>query len=811
MSLVTSHIPNLINGISQQPQILRLPNQADAQENAMSSVVDGLKKRSGSKFKFRAGNSSPVEPLVHIIDRDENEKYHVKVFNDSIEVRDFYTGEVKTVNAPNGYGYLSGVDVRADVKLLTVNDYTFVLNTRKVTKRDESVIPAPSPSAMVWVRQGGYGIKYQIIADGVSASYTTSNTDPATLDTEHIVDQLFSQLNGNANITVSKGKSTISISATDGLDFPVIVKDGLAGQGMVLVKDSVQRFSDLPADAGAFGPTIEITGEPSSGYDNYFVHYMDGVWIETIKRGEYEAFDRSTMPHALIRESDGTFTFKRIGWETRQVGDLENNPFPSFIDRTISDIFFFRNRLGFVSDDSVVMSASDGDFFNLFRKTAIQVLDTDPIDYFVSTDKPSYLKHAVPFNETLLFFSTRTQFQLGNTAVLTPSTTSINVTTQLDCSARAKPVGAGKFVYFTNSKGKTSDVREYYVDGITETSDANDVTANVPKYLPGNISKIAASPSDSFLCLLSDDARNEVYTYKYYYAENTQKLQSAWSKWIFPTEDKIMDITFIDSKAIITTDRNGSIVVEELSIEDSITEDGWPIDVHLDRRIHTGDVIGALSPAIQPLFAATYDDVLDETTIRFPNYVGYNLISQIQILANGDGDIKIGTIAEINSGSVETLPLGLQPFFSFDTWVVVKVKGDWSTGTQTIGTKFTMRYKFSEFYLRQAGGSSNTPTAVTLCRLQLRKMELQYSNSGYFRVLVTPLGRDTYTYVMSGRKLGSLLNPLGNVSVQDGDFSFLIQAQNTQATIEIINDSFLPSNILSGEWEGFFTQRSRRV
>ena len=57
------------------------------------------------------------------------------------------------------------------------------------------------------------------------------------------------------------------------------------------------------------------------------------------------------MPHALVREADGTFTLKRLEWDNRESGDDDSNPYPTFIDNTISDIFFYRNRLGFISDE----------------------------------------------------------------------------------------------------------------------------------------------------------------------------------------------------------------------------------------------------------------------------------------------------------------------------------------------------------------------------------------------------------------------------------------------------------------------------
>ena len=50
MGLVSKSIPNFINGVSQQPPSLRLESQGEVQENGLSDVVDGLKKRPPSKF-----------------------------------------------------------------------------------------------------------------------------------------------------------------------------------------------------------------------------------------------------------------------------------------------------------------------------------------------------------------------------------------------------------------------------------------------------------------------------------------------------------------------------------------------------------------------------------------------------------------------------------------------------------------------------------------------------------------------------------------------------------------------------------------
>ena len=42
MALVTKSIPNLINGVSQQPPEIRLPTQGEIQENGLATVAKSL-------------------------------------------------------------------------------------------------------------------------------------------------------------------------------------------------------------------------------------------------------------------------------------------------------------------------------------------------------------------------------------------------------------------------------------------------------------------------------------------------------------------------------------------------------------------------------------------------------------------------------------------------------------------------------------------------------------------------------------------------------------------------------------------------
>ena len=104
-----------------------------------------------------------------------------------------------------------------------------------------------------------------------------------------------------------------------------------------------------------------------------------GVWEETNAPGITYQLDELTMPHQLVRQSDGSFTFEPVVWEDRTVGDDKTNPLPSFIGEKITSIFFYRNRLGLLSNESVILSRA-GDYFNFFATTAQTVTADDPID-----------------------------------------------------------------------------------------------------------------------------------------------------------------------------------------------------------------------------------------------------------------------------------------------------------------------------------------------------------------------------------------------------------------------------------------------
>jgi len=128
MALVSRTIPNLVQGVSQQPEVLRLNSQASEQINGFSSVVEGLKKRPPTDYVAKLSGTAFNNAYIHTINRDTSERYILVLRNGAINVYDI-NGTAKTVvTQTNALNYLTSANPRQDFVSITVADYTFIVN-----------------------------------------------------------------------------------------------------------------------------------------------------------------------------------------------------------------------------------------------------------------------------------------------------------------------------------------------------------------------------------------------------------------------------------------------------------------------------------------------------------------------------------------------------------------------------------------------------------------------------------------------------------------------------------------------------------
>ena len=199
MGLISSTIPNMINGVSQQPSALRLASQAESVVNCLSSPVEGLTKRPPFNHisKLLSGTAGTGRPFIDIVDRDGTIQYLIMIRDGAIDVFNL-DGSVQTVNCPNGTDYLdiSNTSNPSDTfRIASVADYTFIINREKVVTMDhagtytqnDGATP-PAAGTIIAVNSNGHGLETGV---KVQIDFETGTTPDGTYDVTKVDDNNF--------------------------------------------------------------------------------------------------------------------------------------------------------------------------------------------------------------------------------------------------------------------------------------------------------------------------------------------------------------------------------------------------------------------------------------------------------------------------------------------------------------------------------------------------------------------------------------------------------------------------------------------
>lgn len=781
MSLINQDIKNFVSGISQQPPTLRDPEQLQEQLNGFSSEANGLQKRPPTLHVAKIGKIANLQnkPLIHFINRDANEKYLVNFTGTEIEVYDLM-GNKKTVKYEgDSKAYILTEKPRYAIKAITIADYTFIANTAVVAEMAEEVAENvwDTQGLLVNIKSGQYGRTYRVDINGETiASFETPDGSDKShaklIATDYIAGQLATQATSKG-YTVETGSSWLYITHKETKIKSYNVYDGYNNQAAFGTLQVTQKFSNLPASAPD-GFTVKVAGEEGSASDDYYIEYNaeDQVWEETVRPGLINKMNAATLPHVLVREADGTFTFREAEWNDREIGDDDSNPEPSFIGQTINDVFYFRNRLGFLSGENVICTRS-ADFFNFWMTSATEVQDTDPIDLAVSDSRVATLYHAVPFDAELIVFSEEAQFALRADGVLTPREALLTPPlTHFGCSLKAAPINAGRNIYFTAERSEYTTVREFFTAADnTDSKDAQEITTHVPTYIPNGVYKIIPSSIENILLFLTEGEENAVYVYKYLFIDSVRQ-QAAWSKWDF--QDKIYGGTFLDGYLYLVIDRNGTMCLEKMSFTfNTMDLEEEPYRVLLD------------SKRAYKIPAEARSVLEEETTVDLKVVYGelYDSTKEYAVVTDDSVYVKA------------------------DEDGIVKLIGDYTGKTVICGFTYLFKIVLSTPYVKQS--TDKGVNALLEGRLQLKQLWFNFADSGYFKVIVDIANKDTYEYINTGRILGTASATLNKMPFSTGQFKVPIQSLNTKCTISVETKEPTPIALIGAGWIGNYVRRTR--
>ena len=181
MANVTQTIPNLTQGISQQPDEYKLPGQVKNMVNALPDITQGLLKRPAGKFVASLSdgtkNSTADGKWFHYY-RDENEQYVGQIAkNGTVRMWDCLTGAEKNVVNPQ-FNYLQHTGDE-DLQTLTLNDFTYINNRTKTVEMDTLTEPDTNFGKEIFIelKSISYAKQYAVnVFDSTAISTVTTAT-----------------------------------------------------------------------------------------------------------------------------------------------------------------------------------------------------------------------------------------------------------------------------------------------------------------------------------------------------------------------------------------------------------------------------------------------------------------------------------------------------------------------------------------------------------------------------------------------------------------------------------------------------------
>ena len=881
-TLIEQSLKTLYQGVSRQPDSLRLTGQVQEATNVLTSVISGgLESRPSSRhinnntFAYTAD-----KPWCYSYVRDAVEQYIIVVKNGDLKVYNL-AGTEQTVTFPNGKSYLANTNPAEGFSATTIGDITVIGNKAiTVAMAETDYVSSTNPSALITCRTTTTGTNALIVdnlndtaTDGIEVWSKNGAIDGSSVGDDIVTHASFTGFTtGFRNFTVEQKPNdrdlTVVLTNTAGQEFTAVPNGSDATYGISVSRQLV----DIPADSHAHvitsatqaNPVVittadahhfesyqevsidDVVGMTQLNGNRYFVnklttttfaiysdydlstsvngtgytaytsggktittkvyadtrtsrgllsnwapegYYMylsatdttDGywvkfsqtedAWIEAANPYQNNAFDLTTMPHFLTRTADGTFTFGHGTYDAREAGDTQTVPNPDFVGKQIKQITTHRNRLVIVSGETVFFSRSRA-FFNFWRQYSTQVLDSDPFGLQASSDDVNELVHAFPFRRSLFLSSDRSQFEVSSEQqVFTSQNAVIDTATAYITEPKCDPVALGNRMYFAAKSGRDALVFEYQYNDASLSTTAEDITIHALGYIPAPIVHIAADSANEMMFCISDSERNSLYIYKTYTEQET-KAQSAWSKWDFGTGTYIHWVGVILGDLYMYVTRGTETFIEKIELRYELSDDKHPYQICLDQTFNS---------------QGSYSVSTGLTTWTTP-YLHNN------------------KAAVVLSSDFPTGQVGERLAVSYPTTTSITAIGDYSAADAILGVPFTQEVQLSKLFVRaDAAGKMTVQTG----RFQLKRLQFNYQDTGFFKIEVTPKSRPQQTFTFNGTLIGTAL--VGGLGIESlGSFKVPVRTNANTVTIKIKNDSEKPMIITSIDYTGFFNELTRQ-
>ena len=687
--------------------------------------------------------------------------------------------------------YLKDADPE-DIEILTINDFTFVLNKNKEAAMKTTTSAAQANEAFIVIKQIAYNADYKVTIDGHPNTHSTPDSvSGATLDSGSIATALATAINADTDlghITATAIGSGVYISSTQA--FTINTAGSSSDEGIYAFQDKINVAARLPNQCEN-GYIVRVTNTDVVAVDDVYVEFQTtnnaargpGVWEETIGPGLKFEIDETTMPHQLVRQSNGSFKYEPVDWKDRLVGDNDTNPIPSFIGKKINNLFFFRNRLGMLANEAVIMSRA-GDYFNFFANSSQAVAADDPIDIQATSIRPVTLNYTLTTSVGLLVFGPNEQFLLSTDAdVLSPSTTKINTISTFECDDKIDAVAVGTAQAFISKSNLYSKLFMMLNVQRDSAASIDEATANVPEYVPSDIDTMVSSPAMS-ITSLGKAGSNTIYQHRFF-VQGENRVQS-WYKWQLTGD---LRLQFFDKSTFHAVTSSGTKVYLTSYDLTQASETGF-------LKLPTGEKTDVCLDMFNVNPERTFNETTNKTTVTLPfDHIATKTLAVVVIGTYiGDTDVAAdeaeGTVSYFKDADI--------------TSNQIELTGDFRGRDLIIGYVYDMDVELPVFYTTQREGQS--AIADVTASLILHRIKVSTGLSGPIKYKVAITGKDTWEEIINVTM--PYTYKLNNVNLSaSATHDVPIYQRNENLKINIIGDTPYPVSLLNIVWEGNYNRR----
>ena len=813
MAAVTQRIPNYLSGVSKQPDSKKLPGQVRECINGLADPTLGMTKRPGFKFISKLKNTSGADFTGTALDnakwfyinRDATNKYigcitpYANSANGTIHVWNAHSGVACSITFPNNSSaYLNGYKTNYDV--LTVDAATIISNdlvtvttqpnpTGFVARSRGTVLINTMPYGEASIQGQDFEIKLGDPTGQTSmGSHTVSHTSAATDDYETVLTDLETKINALSitGLTVVKHNTSLQLDyvTTQGgnptrTPFTLEAKGGADNERLVVFQDWASDASFLPPYS-FHHHLVTIINNVKYDTDNFYTRFVanneaagEGYWEETKGPEASAGLTASTMPHRLRNDAVNSFVFEPITWEDRKVGDDLTVQHPSFVGKTIKKLFFHDDRLGFLSEDNVILSRAK-EPYSLYRVSARVTGAGDPIDVNCASLRPAKLYSVKPFRQGLVLFSKSQQFLMygQDGGPLFPATAKVAPISNMEMSDDVEPIDIGTHMNFISKTPNFVRVFAMTTKGLGESPDILDIGRVVNEWITIDVDTLVASIQNEFICMSSQSSK-EIFFYKTY-SDGKEKLMESWFKWVLPGTIQTMAI-----------DQDDMYLVTKQGDQYTFSK------ANLTQSPEAAIITNAQGQKVNPcmdLYAQATSVVYDSTNLRSKCFLPYaNLIDKKNLVLVA-GTTAAGTYN--NSGYTVTAEVGTDDGGVTHYFIVEGLDLSLNAANVYVGYAYDLDITLPQIYyqLDQEGRTTDFTGSLTISRLKF-----DTGLSGLISFKLNSLGRfaGTKQYIGDGTTtnfswVAGDLNPIDRNQVK-------VKVNNVSNT----NFTFLNDNTIS--------------